>query len=153
MAAPDYRLRKPAVESHASVSPDGRWIAYMSLRSGTPQIYVERFPALGERRVVSQAFGILPRWSSNGRELFFLNGQTQEVMSVHVMPGPTLSTTPPQVLFKTPFFQQRGWASYDVLPDGRFVMIVLNEGAGVTRANPVVVQNWTEELKRLVPGK
>lgn len=149
--APDYRLRTPAVESHASVSPNGRWIAYMSVRSGTPQIYIERFPALGERRVISQAFGILPRWSADGRELFFLNGQTQEVMSVQVTPGPNLSTSPPKVLFKASFYQQRGWATYDVMPDGRFVMIVRNEGEGVTRANPIVVQNWVEELKRLVP--
>ena len=61
-------------ESRAALSPNGQWIAYDSNRSGRPEVYVERFPDLGERQPVSTNGGRLPRWSPNGRELFY---QTQ----------------------------------------------------------------------------
>jgi hypothetical protein len=109
---------------------------------------------------VSQNGGQEPVWSRSGRELYYLEGN--KVMMLGVAPGATFSFQPATTLFDAPFFHVpagltvSGWSagrSYDVGPDGRFLMIAL---AGQTdlwsaHTNIVVVQNWSEELRRLVP--
>lgn len=59
-------------ESQGQFSPDGRWIAFMSTKSGTPQVYVAAFPGRDSERQVSTAGGGWPRWNRNGKELFYL---------------------------------------------------------------------------------
>ena len=59
-------------ESSPSVSPDGLWIAYQSDKSGRSEVYVQRFPTGGKESLISQRGGRAPRWSLDGRELFFL---------------------------------------------------------------------------------
>jgi Tol biopolymer transport system component/predicted Ser/Thr protein kinase len=59
-------------ESHAQFSPDGRWLAYMSIETGVFEVYVTPFPGPGERRQLSTAGGGWPRWRRDGRELFYL---------------------------------------------------------------------------------
>ena len=68
--ASEFLIQTEFVEVHPAVSPDGGWMAYTSLRSGGPEVYVERFPDLGERRLISTDGGRLPLWSPDGRELF-----------------------------------------------------------------------------------
>jgi hypothetical protein len=59
------------------------------------------------------------------------------------------------MLFDQPYFHAIGQSSYDVAPDGRFAMIALAGGPAPSQdpRGIVVVQNWVEELKRLVPTK
>jgi eukaryotic-like serine/threonine-protein kinase len=71
--------RKPAPfvesrfrESQGQFSPDGRWVAFMSEKSGTPQVYVTAFPGRDTEQQVSTAGGGWPRWNRNGKELFYL---------------------------------------------------------------------------------
>ena len=71
--------RKPAPflesrfrESQGQFSPDGRWVAFMSAKSGTPQVYVTAFPGRDTEQQVSTAGGGWPRWNRNGKELFYL---------------------------------------------------------------------------------
>ena len=129
-------------------------MAYESNESGRPEIYVERYPELGSRQPISTSGGRLPVWSRNGRELFFSSLDARQMMVVPVQYGKTLVAGSPQVLFK---FAMRpilgGSRSYDIAPDGRFLIIPIGEAAvaGGTEAEIVVVQNWFEELRRLVP--
>jgi len=147
------RIVTPLVETQPAVSSTGDLVAYMVLRENRPGIYVERYPTLGERRTVSTGPGLLPRWSGDGLQLFYFALATEEMMAV-----PVSATRPPifgtpKPLFKVPLYQSRGWRSYDVMPDGRFVMILRGNDAGITAPTPMVVQNFSEELKRLVPTK
>ena len=66
------RLESGADERRAAISPDGNWIAYDSDRSGRSEVYVERFPELGDRQLISTTGGQQPLWSPDGRELFYL---------------------------------------------------------------------------------
>ncbi len=68
--ASEFLIQTEFVEVHPAVSPDGGWMDYTSLRSGGPEVYVERFLDLGERRLISTDGGRLPLWSPDGRELF-----------------------------------------------------------------------------------
>ena len=141
-------------EDNAEVSPDGRWLAYQSNESGQNQIYVRSFPDPDRFRMpVTTAGGRAPAWSRNGRELFYLDGSNM-LTSVPVTPGDTLSAGKPAQLLRKTYFAGFGNRPYDVSADGRrFLMIKQPEAAeaSVQEGNLIVVLNWQEELKRLVP--
>jgi Tol biopolymer transport system component len=141
-------------ETDGALSRDGRWVAYVSYRTGAPEIWVQRYPD-GVAVRVSTNGGFEPHWSADGRELFYVQGTT--MMAVAVETAADFSFGPPTALFSGPFsFSQSPAAgSYDVAPDGRFLLIApAGASAGDSPPNSiVVVENWTEELKRLVPTK
>jgi serine/threonine-protein kinase len=154
-------IRTSAGESNGAVSPDGRWLAYQSNESGNWDIYVQPFGAgvTGVRSTVSNAGGTQPRWSHDGRELFFVS-PANEMMRVRVAAGTTWSAGPPEKLFDaSPYFwggTGNPYFMYDIARDGRFLLVKLpttskSDTQGVD--NLIVVQHWTEELKRLVPVK
>jgi len=139
---------------HSAVSPDGRWMAYDSSVSGRGEIYVERYPELGNRQQISTGGGVLPLWSRDGRELFFGTPDNKQILAVPVQSGTTLVAGRPQVLFEFAMMPPTGGTRpYDVAPDGRFLIIRSGqaEGGAGTASNMILVQNWFEELKRLVP--
>ena len=86
---PDVFLASEFNENHATLSPDGAWLAYSSDRSGRSDIYVERFPNLGSRRLISTNGGSFPLWSPDGQELFYVADGGQ-LMSVPTATQPTL---------------------------------------------------------------
>jgi Tol biopolymer transport system component len=79
----------PANESQGTVSPDGRWIAYVSDQSGSDEVYVRAFPPSEGRWQISSEGARRPRWRDDGRELLFLSPDGQ-VMSAQVV----LAVTP-----------------------------------------------------------
>jgi serine/threonine-protein kinase len=130
-----------------SLSPDGRWLAYTSDESGEFQIYVRPYPLTEERHQVSTAPGSEePIWSQNGDELFYRNGL--KWLSSVITTEPEFKWEEPQELFRGNYRNVRGH-SYDVASDGRFLLLQVEQPLTITDLN--VVQNWTEELKRLVP--
>jgi Tol biopolymer transport system component len=144
----------PADEAKPAMSPNGRWIAYESNVSGKAEVYVQPFPGLDGRWQVSSQGGAAPLWSPAGDELFYRNGPA--VVSVPVeTAGRTFRYGNPRVLFDGPYVLERmgqGDArSYDLAPDGqRFLMI--KEPAPPT-TEIVIIENWIEEVKRLVPAR
>jgi Tol biopolymer transport system component len=142
-------------DSPSPVSPDGRWMAYQSVVSGRSEIYVERYPALGSRQQISTDGGTRPIWSRDGGELFFSSPDGRQLLTVPVRTGTTLVAGRPQVLFESAMLIDRGNRPYDITPDGRFLIIRSGQAdpGGSAAPSMVVVQNWFEELKRLVPAK
>ena len=135
-----------------AISPDGRWMAYGSNVSGRTEIYIERYPELGNRQQISTGGGRIALWSRDGRELFFGSLDGRQMNAVAVQSGTTLVAGRPQLLFEFAMLAPDASArAYDLLPDGRFVIIRTQADASGTVSNMIVVQNWTEELKRLVP--
>ena len=92
-------LKTPAAERDTVFSPDGRWIAYMSGESGRPEVYVRAFPTGGGRWQVSTAGGSGPRWSRDGRELFYL-AAGGSLMAVPVTAGASFEKGTPRELFR-----------------------------------------------------
>ncbi len=108
------------------VSPDGRWLVYVSGRSGRDEIYVDAFPDLGHRRRVSIAGGTEPVWSPAGGELFFRDGDRMMVVAYR---GPTANgefdADRARVLFERRYQHCcRGLAQYAVAADGRSLFMV-----------------------------
>jgi serine/threonine-protein kinase len=109
-------------ERAPAISPDDRWLAYVSNESGRDQVYVRSFPEGGVRSTISAAGGTEPRWSRNGRELFYRNGDTLFVVKVQAQQ--TFAADKPVPLFVSRFLQNSRHATYDVHPDGqRFIFI------------------------------
>ena len=129
-------------------SPDGRWIAFISDRSGQDQVYLTQYPGPGGIVPISAEGGTEPMWAPSGTELFYRNGA--EMMLVSIRTEPTFRAETPRLLFEGSYTYTRPhWAAnYDISPDGqRFLMI--QEELGTDQIN--VVLNWFEEVKRLVP--
>jgi hypothetical protein len=138
-------------EFDPALAPNGRFLAYVSNRTGAPEIWVKGYPD-GVPVRVSRNGGYEPRWSANGEELFFLQGVA--MMAVPVETDNEFSFGAPVQLFNEEYFTSVNpfVRSYDVARDGRFVMIELPGGGDdAGPASIVVVENWTEELKQRVP--
>jgi Tol biopolymer transport system component len=131
-------LTTPAWESGGQISPDGRWLAYVSNDSGQFEVYVRPFLGADRRQLVSTQGGTHPRWSRSGRELFYRLGQ--KMMAVDVSGASELAFSAPRLLFEGQYaFSTQTIANYDVSGDGsRFVMVKEDIRSG--RLN--VVLNW-----------
>ncbi len=150
-------------ETRGEISPDGRWLAYQSDESGSQQIYVSPFPEVGEARwTITPRGGVSPAWARDGRELFYLQGtQTPAdfelglqgpvtMMAVAAEDAPDFGV--PKELFTGEYFASGTGRHYDVSADGQqFLMVKPAAGETGPSAAVILVQNWFEELKRLVP--
>ncbi len=140
-------LATPFLDQSARFSPDRRFVAYESDRSGTRQIFVRSFPDGDEEVQISTGGGRNAHWSGDGRTLHFMAGSS--VMRIDVLDeSGALAPGAPEVLFDGPF---RSALDFDVSDDGeRFLLVRYQEGQG-PRIH--VVENWLEELERLVPTR
>ena len=140
-------LAEEYAEWDATISPDGRWMAYGSTESGRPEIYVRPFPDVEKDRVqISDGGGNDARWSPDGRELFYRSYRTPtSVMVVPVTSEPAFAAGISEVLFEDIYYSGPN-INWDVAPNGRFLMIKEEASEDIRQIN--IVRNWTEELKR-----
>jgi Tol biopolymer transport system component len=152
-------LATPFDELNAEVSPDGHWLAYESNESGRLEIYVRPFPNVDvDKRQVSSNRGTQPLWARNGRELFYES--MGSLMRVPVKTGATFERGTPEKVFHWPYLSREPGQGlgrmYDVSADGQQCLRI-KESSGAEEHPPtariILVQNWSEELKRLVPTK
>ena len=147
-------------DSVAVVSPDGRWLAYVSDESGRDEVYVRPFPKVDEGRwQVSNGFGVGPVWGPNSREVFYQTSAspgTVTMMAVLNETQPTFSPGTPVVLFEGPYRLSEGgnFHAFDISPDDQRFLMVREVAAAEERDRQVqlvVVQNWFQELIERVP--
>ena len=139
-------------EAQAKFSPDGHWVVYTSNESGVKEVYVQPFPvSSGGKWVVSNGGGSQPRWSRDGKELFYF-APDSTLMEVSVTTtGGTFQPGVPKPLFRAAILGGTGggpgmaWR-WDISADGkRFLMDTALEEA---TASPVtVVLNWQSAAK------
>jgi hypothetical protein len=145
-------------ESHGMVSPDGRWLAYTSDRSGIREIYLDRFPVVGQPVRVSTNGGQSPLWAPDSTELYYLRERpgsgddpyaSSAVMAVAIQTTPTLTVGQPRELFSGPFHYpwsaRPGW---DIAPDGSRFLLVAAGDHGSNTCDLRVVLNWDVRLMR-----
>ena len=139
-----------ADEHYGTLSPDGRWLAYISNETDTYEVYVESFPATGFKRQVSTQGGFEPQWRRDGKELFYM-APNQTLMAVGVKSNPTtLEVSPPKALFATRIKWMEIQAvahHYAAAPDGQRFLI--SSATDEARSVPVtIVLNWSAALKK-----
>jgi Tol biopolymer transport system component len=141
-------VQTPAQELDPKFSPDGRWIVYQSdesVRSGRYQIYVLSLSAGRGKWQISTEGGRSPRWSTDGKHIFYISDDSK-LMNVDVaVSGDELIASVPRPLFSVTLAATPG-TQYDVSRDGkRFLLNVTGESPG----NPpmTIVQNWTSKLR------
>jgi len=153
-SAPVERLvHSAAIDYFPEVSPNGRYVAYQSNESGRDQVYVRPFPRVNDGVwTVTTGGGTRPAWAKNGRELFYLDPTTVLTAVPVQTSGTTLVFGNSEKLFDTLVDRTYSPRDYDVAADGRFLMIERNVARDPKPPAMVVVVNWFEELKRLLPG-
>jgi serine/threonine-protein kinase len=131
-----------AIEAQARLSPDGRWVAYVTDASGVTQVVVRPFPGPGGIVQISNAGGSEPVWAADGRRIFYRDGR--HMIAVSVKAGPEFAVTGRTELFADNYlFAAAPHANYDVAPDGtRFLMV-----KPTSTPELHVVLNWLEELR------
>jgi serine/threonine protein kinase len=139
-------LTTPFDEIDIRLSPDGRFAAFVSNEPGRAEVYVAPFPNLGQRTRVTQDGARTPRWSRDGRELFYMTAD-RRLVAVPVRAGASLELGAPRTLFALQ--GQHAWASYDVAPDGRFLAIVPE--ALASEQPLTVVVNWMAGMRETTP--
>jgi Tol biopolymer transport system component len=134
-------LASQFIERNGQFSPDGRWVAYVSDESGRLEIYVVPFPGPGGKWQISTNGGLQPRWSGDGRELFYVT-QDAQLMVVQVMAETDFRASPPNLVF--PFSPQSAQPGVEVSANGkRFLGPLPLEQ---TNSPITLVLNWTSEL-------
>ena len=141
-STPSPFIQSPAVEEQTDFSPDGKWMAYASNESGRREIYVVPFPKQGGKWQISTNGGSNPRWSHDGRELFFVSGTA--LMAVGVTLTPTFEFSPPQKLCDAPA-GVIGVGS--VAPDGKRFVVGVDRSPESSSTQLSVVVGWLEELR------
>jgi serine/threonine-protein kinase len=147
---PYILISSPFDERLPMVSPDGRWIAYVSNESGRDEVYVQPFPDLSKRWLISNEGGNEPVWARNDQELYYRNAT--KLVVVRFETEPEFRPEIPALLFEGEYVQDINFdRSYDVSPDGkRFVMIENLESSPAAQLHVIV--NWFEEVKRRTKG-
>jgi serine/threonine protein kinase len=145
-------LNSPFVEIFPEISPDGRWIAYTSNESKRNEVYVQPFPGPGTKVPVSAEGGEQPLWARNGKQLFFR--WEDQVWVVDVRTNGAFTASKPRLLLKHPgYYISHPIRSYDLSLDSqRFLMMKLEQRTPTPVTEMILVQNWFEELKRLLPS-
>ena len=145
-------------ENHPEFSPNGRWLAYTSDESGRAEVFVRPYPGPGGGQPISTGGGHSPVWSRDGRELFFMTlpgpGGVMKMMVVSVTAGSTFTAGTPRPLFEGRYNSNSINRQYDLSQDAKqFLMVRQMDPPAVKPTHMILVQNWFEELKRLVPAK
>jgi len=138
-----------AIETMPSLSPDSKWLAYVTNESGRFEIVVQSFPEPRGKHQISISGGPEPVWSSDGKELFFRRGNGIMVVTIEAT-DPEFRASSPVLLFETLSIEVRQFRSYDYSPRrDQFLIVKSLERSQVIQVD--IVLNWFEELNRLVP--
>ena len=126
-------------ERAPGISPNDRWLAYVSDETGRDEVYVRPFPEGSGRWLISAAGGTEPRWSRDGKELFYRNADTLFAVRVLTSSSSEFSAGERTALFTGNFMRNPRHANYDVHADGqRFIFLT---GEDDDSGELVLVQN------------
>jgi Tol biopolymer transport system component len=142
-------LRTPFNERSIALSPDGKWLAYVSNEAGSDELFVRRLEEGSGRWRVPRGGAGEPRWGPGGRELFFRVADT--VMAMAMTPGPEPGFSAARTVLVGRFVNDVQRAVWDVSPDGRRFVFTRNQSEADTPAITVLV-HWFDRLRAAKAG-
>jgi serine/threonine-protein kinase len=138
------RFPDPPMDTPASFSPDGRWLAYMGGNTGMPDVFVRPIPGPGGPWQVS-AGGASSVWSRSAHELFYQSKpEAQVTVAGYSVAGDSFSLAPPRMWNSTRV------ESFDLMPDGKRIVAIPSPSQTET-THAVFLLNFMEDLRRRVP--
>ncbi len=141
-------LTGPGDRINGQVSPDGKWMAYMSNETGNWEVYVTSYPNLQGKFQISAGGGGDPHWRRDGEEIFYVN-RKNTLFAVPASAGETFEIGTPVRLFTTRGrepISSTDFYTYDVTADGQRFLV--NRIAKPSNPSPAhVVLDWTADLK------
>ena len=147
-------LASEFAEFDVSLSPDGRWMTYVSDASGQFEVFVRPFPSARSRVQVSTNGGISPVWAHNGRELFFFGADNGLWVATYAADSTFVVENRERLFDATSYYQELPvWRAFDVTRDDeRFLMITGGGGSALSdgEVNFIYIQNFFEELEERV---
>jgi len=151
-SGPPFEFQKEkADENWPRFSPDGRWLAFSSDRTGTVQIYIKRFPEQGGLYQISDGGGVFPLWTPDGKGLLYMTADQTTVRGVTVeLTDPPRISKPGLVMPIPPGAKDLHWRSFGTLDaDSRRLLWIRNASRAADHL--AVIENWWPELKKLAP--
>ena len=139
-------VQGPADELAPALSPNGKWLAYVSTESGAPEVYLTAFPSGGGKWQATQDGGSAPRWSRDGKQLFYVKGDRLMAVDFHEGAMPQFDsarTLPVNVVSDRVFLNS--YSAYVVTSDGRFITTQL---VGQPQPTIHLVTNWNDIVGR-----
>jgi Tol biopolymer transport system component len=133
-------------ETQPSITSDGRWIAYVSNETGTPEVYLSPYSDTAQVWQISAGGGKTPLWSRDGRELFFVSGS--RMMAVRIDTRPEFHAGAPVELFEGGF-SNSSRRDFDVTPDGGFVAVGHQGQAGEKKEIRMLL-DWPAVMRQMV---
>jgi predicted Ser/Thr protein kinase/WD40 repeat protein len=154
-AKPRQFSRSSFNEATPRLSPDGKWIAYCSDESGTYEVVVEPFPRPGARFQVSTHGGWGLAWARNGRELYYVDPDTKQMMAVETQTGTVFHAGQPKAIFKMPdpSISRLTDVNFDVSPDPNRFLVKRTDEVAKAPSTLIVVTNWFDDLRKRVPTR
>jgi serine/threonine-protein kinase len=143
---PEPFLVTPFVEQTPMISPDGKWLAYVSDESGNSEVYVRPFPGPGGKWKISTGGGYGPVWSRKAQELFYASDEGM-MMVTYTANGEAFVASNRQL-----WAQKKDFGFFDLAPDGKRFVVVQPETPeqnGLTHVTFLL--NFFDELKRKAP--
>jgi serine/threonine protein kinase len=140
-------IREPGNQMLGVFSPDAHWIAYQSDREGPTEVYVTPYSELVPKKI-STGGGYHPVWSEDGKELFYRDGD--KMIAATVETEPEFRVTQSAVAFEGRYFTGPS-QNYDVSRDGQRFLMIKESQEQSSAIQLIVVSNWFEDLRHLVP--
>jgi eukaryotic-like serine/threonine-protein kinase len=130
------------------LSPDGRWLTYVSDESGLNEVYVRAFPGPSGKVQVSLGGGSEPVWGPDGKTIYYRHGR--DFIETMVTTGTNFSVVRRTKLFESTHVTGAIHANYDVSPDGKHFLVINRAG---TDAQVIVIYNWAKEVRERLRGR
>gem|GEM_PF-847580 len=155
----EWVMKTRFIEQYPELSPAGRWLVYTSDQSGRHEVYVRGFPERGRTLQISTDGGIEPAWSRDGREIIYR--WRNEFFSVALKRvGEDLTAAEPEKLFEGNYGSVHAVRSFDVGPDGRFIVVKRPDDSALEAAldqffpeRIQLIQNWFQDLQARNPAQ
>jgi eukaryotic-like serine/threonine-protein kinase len=136
----------------ASLSPDAQWVAFHEIENGKTVPYIQPLANAGLRFSISRDGGSFPLWAPDGKRLFYVEAGSSRLMTVTVQTKNSVTFGQPAVVISE--IEQpltSAGRNYDVTPDGTRLLVQVPDPTGRESQEIVVVVNWLQELRRLIP--
>lgn len=154
---PEVFLKTPAtVNTYATISPDGRWLAYSDAPAGSYDVFVRAFPDNGAQVQISNAGGMMPVWSRTGHELFYRTEEQRILVASYTVKGDRFVADRPRVWVGKQIANLGLAVNFDLAPDGkRFVVLMPAESPEPreTQSHIKIVTNFFDEVRMRVAAQ